>query len=39
MIHTIAMRDGIGQPGSKTAKLVGHGFVEISTANADLGVF
>jgi hypothetical protein len=28
----------IGQPGSEIAKLVGHGFVEISTANAGLGV-
>jgi hypothetical protein len=30
--------DGIGEPGSEIAKLVGHGFVEISTANAGLGV-
>jgi hypothetical protein len=33
-MHTIAMRDGIGEPDSEIAKLVGHGFVEISIANA-----
>jgi len=32
------LRDGIGEPGSEIAKLVGHGFVEISTVNAGLGV-
>jgi hypothetical protein len=37
-MHTIAMRDGIGEPNSEIAKLAGHGFVEISTANAGLGV-
>jgi hypothetical protein len=36
--HHRHARDGIGEPGSEIAKLVGHGFVEISTANAGLGV-
>ncbi len=34
-MHTAAECDGIriGTPGGEIAKLVGHGFVEISTAN------
>jgi hypothetical protein len=31
LMHTITMRDGIGEPGS-------HGFVEISAAKCRLGV-